>query len=176
MVEKRIVKEKGIFDLVKSFGSVSELDVVLNIYGDGQDFAELKQLVKDRGLESKIFLHGNVPNEVALKAMVTSDIFVFPTSRVEGFPMTLVEAMFAGLPIVATDIGGNSDAIINGETGFLSPAGDFGVFVKNLTKLITDASLRAKMSEKAKERAVLLFGIDVMIKKYEQVIEEVLKK
>lgn len=169
----RVEKSKGILtilDVVKNIGK----NVVLHVVGDGPCLKEAQEKVAKHGIQEKVIFHGKMPHYEFIEK-VQPDIFVFPTQRVEGFPMVIVESMFAGIPVVAFDWGGVSDAIEDGKTGFLIKAGDNKDFEEKLVKLIDDPSLRKELGRSSKERAEKEFTIDRMINTYEKVFNEVLK-
>jgi glycosyltransferase involved in cell wall biosynthesis len=99
-------------------------------------------------------------------------IFVLPTKRIEGFPVILPEAMLAGLPVVAMDLGGVREGVFDGETGFLINSGDFKSFEKKVELLVKDADLRQTLSENAKRKGRQLFSEAKMVDSY---LEEILK-
>jgi glycosyltransferase involved in cell wall biosynthesis len=121
----RVVRSKGVFDLLKVFKELSDEEdkVILNIVGDGEDLEALVSAAKQTGLEDKVNFLGKIPYDEVASKLFASDVFVLPTLRVEGFPMTLPEAMFAELPVVANDLGGVSDAVEDGVTGFFNQTG-----------------------------------------------------
>ncbi|MEW6122222.1 MAG: glycosyltransferase [Pseudomonadota bacterium] len=106
----------------------------------------------------------------------TRDMFVFPgfedrmarfyaaldvcllASHTEGFPLGILEAMGAGLPVIASDVGGVSEAVEEGVTGFLAPDGDAAVFAQAITRLAEEPGLRARMGEAARAAARDRFG------------------
>ena len=88
--------------------------------------------------------------------------------------MVLPEAMFAGLPIVASNIGGVSDAVIDNETGFLVRSGDIQGLRAKILELIASSDLRKKMGENGRKKAYEKFSQDAMVAKYEKVMEGVL--
>ena len=100
------------------------------------------------------------------------DAFVFPTARVEGFPMVLVEAMFGRLPVVAFNLGGVSDAVTDGETGFLLEPGKFGDFKNKLVELKNDPESARKMGVNAVNKAMERFTLDKMLDSYEEIFME----
>jgi glycosyltransferase involved in cell wall biosynthesis len=174
----RVLREKGLFlliDVIKSLGEKNKFNFKLNIVGDGNDLNELKDLTTSLGLENVVIFHGKVPYDVVKQKYSESDIMVLPSLRIEGFPMTLVEAMLSSLPIVASDIGGNSDAVDDGETGFLFKSGNSEELEEKLTILLNDPDLVIKMSRKARIKAQKEFTLDTMLDKYEKVIEGGLK-
>jgi glycosyltransferase involved in cell wall biosynthesis len=174
----RIEKSKGVFDLLNIFITLNAENTVLHFVGDGPDLASLKAMVAKAGdaLKEKIIFHGNVTHENVVKILAESDIFVFPSLRIEGFPMNIIEAMFSGLPVVANDMGGISDAIEQNKTGFLIKAGNLSDFKTKLSYLLEDPKLRKNMGENARIKALNEFTIDSMIDKYQKVFEEVINK
>lgn len=174
----RILREKGIFKLLESVRLLKNegINFNLNFLGDGEDFEELKVTLLRLQLEDVVKLFGNVTPNVVISTLHESDIFVLPTLRVEGFPMSLVEAMFAGLPALASNIGGNSDAVDDTKTGYLVEPGNIKQLTTRLKDLILDENLRKQLGRNAKIKAQNEFTLDVMIKKYEKVISEVLEK
>jgi glycosyltransferase involved in cell wall biosynthesis len=83
--------------------------------------------------------------------------------------------MFAGIPVVAFDLGGVSDAVADGKTGYLVKAGDNKYFKEKLIELIDDDKLRLELGKNAEEKAQREFTIDRMVDKYEEVFLEVTK-
>jgi glycosyltransferase involved in cell wall biosynthesis len=111
---------------------------------------ELKKIAAAIGIAARFqFLGGR--NNVA-QLLAASDIFV-STSLQEAHPLTCIEAMAAGLPVVATRSGGTEEVVSDGETGFLVPVGDDEAVAQALVKLISDAELRERMGHAGMERA-----------------------
>jgi len=88
--------------------------------------------------------------------------------------MVLIEAMFAGLPIVAYDMGGVRDAVFSGETGFLIVPGHYSEFKSKTLELLRNGDLRSQMSVKSLEYAKKNFTITKMVDDYEQIFKDVL--
>jgi glycosyltransferase involved in cell wall biosynthesis len=100
---------------------IRSLNTVLIIIGTGEEKEKLEKQIKDLRLENRVFLVGFVENASwYLKAF---DIFVLSSVK-EGLPYVLIEAGFAGLPVVASDVGGVSEIIEGGKNGYLFPAKD----------------------------------------------------
>jgi glycosyltransferase involved in cell wall biosynthesis len=93
------------------------------------------------------------------EVLAQSHLVALP-SHGEGIPTILLEAAASGRPIVATDIPGNREVVVHGETGILVPVGDVEALADALMKLIDDPAMRTRMGAKARERAELLFGQD----------------
>ena len=125
-------------------------------------------------IQEKVIFHGKMPHYEFIKN-VRPDIFVFPTKRIEGFPMVIVEAMFAGMPTVAFDCGGVSDAVIDEKTGFLVKEGENEEFKEKLVKLIDNFEMRQEMGKSSREIAEKDYTIDTMVDRYEKIFTEVLK-
>ena len=133
----RVVKDKGVMELVKAFRKVAEehSDVVLNIYGDGDDIEECKQLARGN---NKINFMGYT--EEPLRAMAQNETFVLPSYQ-EGLSLALLEAAMMKKKIIATNIDGNQEVVKDGVTGFLVPVRD--------VKELSDAMIRVLEENKA---------------------------
>ncbi|HXK52458.1 glycosyltransferase family 4 protein [Candidatus Nomurabacteria bacterium] len=176
----RIEKTKGVFLLlpfVEELINDSEINVQLKMHviGDGKDLAALKDKIQKYDLQDIFVLHGKLQYEQVVSLLKNMSIFIFPTLRKEGFPMVLVEAMMCGLPCIASDIGGNSDAVVSGETGFLVSPGNISELVEACKALLLDKSLSAKFSDRALTKARSEFTLNNMVDGYLKVIEEVLQ-
>lgn len=170
----RVIRAKGIFVLIEALKRIADLEWKLNIVGDGDSFEELKKAISDKELSGRVNLTGLMEYSKVIEELGKSDIFVLPSMRMEGFPMTIVEAMFAGLPVIASNIGGNSDAVVDGETGYLVKSGHVGELAEKLSVLVKDANLRFSLGEKGRKKATKEFTIDTMVNKYEKVFMEVI--
>jgi glycosyltransferase involved in cell wall biosynthesis len=119
----------------------------LNIYGDGLNRSKLEQLIKELDLESRIILHGNRPD--AVKQIQNAGMFVM-TSRYEGMPNALIEAMACGLPCVCTDCDfGPAELIEDGESGLLVPVDDVQAIAAAMAQLADDKALAERLSRGA---------------------------
>lgn len=174
----RILKEKGIFLLLAVFkklvASGKIKNTKLHFVGDGVDLQKLKNSVQKAKLQDAVKFYGNIPYEQVLKTLQLADIFVLPTMRVEGFPMVLVEALFSKLAVIATDMGGNEDAIITEETGLLIAPNDKLMLSESIEELVNNKELRNKLAQQGFEYAQNNFTLQKMIEKYEQVFASVL--
>ena len=137
-----------------------KIPVVAFIVGDGPLRSELEQMVDDIGVREKVRFLGEVRTERNLNWYF--DVAVL-CSLSEGFPNSVIEAMAAARPIVATDVGGVRDAVQEGRTGFLVPSDGVAVLSEALTRLGQDPPLRAKLGAQAQVTARACFGrVDVM--------------
>jgi glycosyltransferase involved in cell wall biosynthesis len=113
------------------------------------------------------------PREEVLALYAEADVFVLPTWR-EGFPNVVLEAMGAGLPVVATPVGAIPEAIVDGESGFLVPVQDADALTEALRRLVDDRELRLAMGRSARERAERVFSIDAVTAQLEAVYRELM--
>lgn len=144
----RLTHAKGYDVLVDAFKTVHEScpDAILLIAGSGPDHEQLQRIINNHDLSEKIYLLGAI-NFVA-ELLETADCYV-NSSRWEGLPLTLIEAISHSLPIVATDVGGNSEVVIDGETGFLVTQDSAVQLSQKLLALEVDPKLRERMSQSA---------------------------
>lgn len=141
----RLVPRKGFKRLVRAFRPVARRhpDWQLHIYGNGEQKQEIIELIHRLGLESQVLLCGysrNLP-----EVMANASMFAM-TSRSEGFPMVLIEAMSTGIPLIAFDCPrGPGETIQHGSNGLLIPEGRLRLFSRGLETLIADPDLRARL-------------------------------
>ena len=93
--------------------------------------------------------------------MNTTDIFILPSLR-EGLPTVVIEAMSYGLPVIATDVGGTSELLINGETGFLIKPSDVDSLIKKLSILIENELQRITMGKSGRKLVETKFSLKQM--------------
>jgi glycosyltransferase involved in cell wall biosynthesis len=134
------------------------------LVGDGEDRASLESLSKRLGLEEQVIFLGQ--REDARDWLNAFDVFVLP-SRYEGISRALLEAMAAGLPVVASRVGGNPEVVIEGETGFLCPDDNPDLLAAALLRLMKDERLRKQLGEKGYERVSRNFNLRETIMAHE---------
>lgn len=145
----RLIKGKGFNDLIKIFKEIDRTDWKLIILGDGPERENLEKLIRDYSLERNVYLLG-FTNEID-EYLKKASIFAF-TSKSEGFPNALLEAMCAGLPCVSYDcLTGPSDIIEDGQNGFLVKLNDIDEFRIKLLRLMDYPMLRRCFSHSAKQ-------------------------
>jgi glycosyltransferase involved in cell wall biosynthesis/uncharacterized membrane protein len=124
--------------------------------GEGPALSEIATVVEMQGLGAKVELLGARGDVRELLA--SSDIFVL-SSHSEGHPVSLLEAMAAGLPVVATDVGGVAESVVHGQTGLLVPAGNVTALASALERLAEDEQLRRRLGAAGRVRARELFDL-----------------
>lgn len=165
----RLHPQKGHSYLLEALETLRDArsDFVCLLVGDGPERGSIESHVSARGLQHCVRLLGNRPDVARLLAV--SDIFVLPSLH-EGLSNALLEAMAVGLPVVASDVSGMDEILVNGETGFLVPAADSNALASALTWLLDDEGLRTRMGRAARQHVLTRYSQDVMLKRYEQVL------
>ncbi len=154
--------------LIKAFGSLanSYKNIKLVIIGNGPEEDNLRKCVEHAGIKERVAFLGRKDNvNEILKAM---DIFVLP-SLAEGISNTILEAFASGIPVIATNVGGNSELIRDKETGFLFQSGDVEELTSLLRKYIESSKLMAIHGKAGRKKAVEEFSMDGMTKAYEHI-------
>ncbi|MCI0642797.1 MAG: GT4 family glycosyltransferase PelF [Gemmataceae bacterium] len=162
----RLSPEKDIANLLRAAQRV--LSAVpgfhLEIAGDGPCRAELEALSKELGIADRVKFLGEIRN--VQDVLSRARLFVLP-SRTEGISLTLLEAMACGLPVVATDVGGNPELVEQEKTGCLVAAGDPEVLAAAIARLWDDAPTRLAMAQAGRRRVEEHFDVRRMIAQYE---------
>lgn len=161
----RIEKSKGFQVLINALYNAS-FDFELEIIGDGPYLNTLKSLTTSQNIK---FL-GRLSRDEIFSKLKSAHLFVFPTLRFEGFPMVLVEAMFCNICIVASDIGGVSDAI-NNSNGFLVSPNDPKQLLDIISKLNSDRNLIKSKAGIALKDAFSRYTISEVASKYLEIFE-----
>ena len=140
-------------------------DVVFLVAGSGEQFQELYQLVRELGLQDRVFFtRGQGKIMDYLSRMCIGCL----TSYSEGFSNAVMEYMAAGLPVVATDVGGNRDAIVDGKTGYLVRGRTPEAFAKPLIHLLRNENVRLQMGLEGFQRCTEYFEVSKTIRQLEQ--------
>jgi glycosyltransferase involved in cell wall biosynthesis len=133
----------------------------LVIVGDGEQGARVAAAVRARGLTSHVELAGSLPRPSAMARLAEADVFCLP-SIYEGLPLAILEAMAAGLPVVATAVSGNPEAVEDGTTGVLVRPESADALAETLIALLADPERRRRMGEAARARVAERFSIDLV--------------
>jgi glycosyltransferase involved in cell wall biosynthesis len=146
----RLAHPKDPLTLVRALGAVRTPFRAL-LVGDGPERAAV-----EAELAPGVELTGTRADVPELLA--GADVFVL-SSRSEGAPVSILEAMAAGLPVVASDVGGVREQVADGETGLLVPAGDAGALASALERLLADTGLRRRLGAAGRDRALQRFDV-----------------
>ncbi|MEX1026285.1 MAG: glycosyltransferase family 4 protein [Planctomycetota bacterium] len=142
----RLVPEKGVATLLEAWPRVLAAvpDAVLDLVGDGPQRPELEALAQRLGLDASIF-SGKIPHHEVHARMQASSALVFPSIWLEAYGIISLEAFRAGLPVVASRIGGIPEVVTEGETGLLAPPRDAAALAEALIRVLTDDALHARL-------------------------------
>ena len=155
----RLLKQKG-------------LRFKISIFGDGPLFNKLKSIIKEYQLESVVFLHGFEKNMTSI--IRSFDVFIL-SSKHEGLPMALLEAMSLETPVICTAVGGMKEVIIDGANGLLVTPDDPKEMADAVFRLKNDPDLSRRLTQNAKKTIEQEFSIDKNIQKllltYDQLLD-----
>lgn len=134
--------------------------------------ARLKHMTVEMGIQKNVIFGGARDD---MKAVFSAlDIFILPSQR-EGFSRVLLEAMACSLPIIATDVSGNSEAIVDGESGLLVPYGKVERLAEAIAHLVKDSRKAGRLGENARKRAEELFSIEKHVSRMQELYVSILK-
>ena len=150
----------------------SVLFVIVGHSNDRPHFSELQQLVKDLGLERNVRFLG--PLEDVFSLLKISDVFCL-LSRSEGFSNALLEAMACELPCVATRVGGNPEAITDGEDGFLVPSENPEAAANQVVKLLEKPEYAKRIGREARKTVESNFTVKIMIEQLTALYDKLLE-
>ena len=160
---------KSVYDINKKYPG----QVHLSLVGDGDLFAVANQYVVANNLGDFIVLLGE---STCVDSLLTqSDVFCL-ISNYEGLPISIIEAMRAGLPVIASDVGGNNELVVDGVNGYLVSRGDRKGLVQAIEKLIKDRNLITEFGKRSQEKFRMEFTFSAMMQKIESAYRDVLKK
>ena len=143
----------------------------LLIVGDGPERANIEVAIANGNFQGSAVMLGTRRDVPQLLA--ASNVFLL-TSIGEGIPLTIIEAMAAGVPIVSTNVGGIPEMMTHGESGFLHDAGDTFGLADSITTLHRDGALADRVTMAARERAFAMFSRQQMLASYSKIYEELL--
>ncbi|WP_333660721.1 glycosyltransferase [Chishuiella changwenlii] len=161
----RFGKAKGFDDLVNAHYQLINEGYKINtaIVGSGEEYENIKQLIKHYNLEDSFHLLGFQSNP--LKYLKNSNYFIFPTYT-ESYPTVVAESLILGVPVLSTNVGGIPEMVINEQEGFLFNPGKENVY-KYMKKVLDDKELLTQLKQNCKE-SHLKFNLEKQLNKIEQ--------
>ena len=167
----RFDRQKDHHTLIQACQTIE--DIKLTLVGDGPQLEQTKNWVKQLGMEERVNFTGYRRDIAAILAQ--NHIFAL-ISHWEGFPYTIVEGMRAGLPVVASHVGGVSEAVIDGVTGYCVPRSDVNALREQLVTLVSDPELRRQMGSLGRAKYESQFTFEHMFEQtldvYKQVVSQ----
>jgi glycosyltransferase involved in cell wall biosynthesis len=173
----RLGPEKNLEFLLRSFSGAAQAydHLGLILVGDGPLRESLRERVASMGLEARVRFTGMLPYEELPGYLAMADAFV-TASVTEVHPLSVIEAMAAGLPVLGTQSPGVSDTVEDGLTGFLVPSEDMAAFTAKMVRMVTDPDQRREMGRRAAQAADA-YAIErttkMMLERYRKVIGQV---
>jgi glycosyltransferase involved in cell wall biosynthesis len=161
----RLADGKGHGVLLDAVQSLGDVEGSVCIVGDGPLYDDLDAAIADRGLSDRVFLTGfrdDVP-----RVLAASDVLVLPSFR-EGTPRVITEAMASGLPVVATDIAGIPEQVVDGKNGFLIEPSDADTLANRIEQLIDSKQLRQRLGSAGRVR-VTQFSTQKMLSEIDSI-------
>lgn len=165
----RLGKRKGTYDLVDALARLPAAPEAL-LGGDGET-AQTTDYARQRGLGDKVRMLGWVGPEQKAGLLASATIYVLPSYN-EGLPMSLLEAMAAGMPVLSTTVGGIPEAVSDGVEGFLVQAGDIDALSARLEQLLADPALAQRMGAAARRKVETTFASGAVLPRIEQLYQE----
>lgn len=169
----RLVKRKAIDTMLNALSGIRNSRIKLLIVGDGPELEFLRNLTSQLGLDGRVTFTGYVDESRKYSYLNNADAFIM-TSLHEGFGIVFMEAMFAGLPIVCTNHGGQVDFLKNGENAFLIDVGDSDACRKSMMKVFTDRDIYRRMSANNRKKVKVFYAGNVAAE-YLKIFNEIKK-
>ena len=164
----RVTENKGIFDLLDAFGPICETnDLVLSVAGQGESFDKLKQQVNDNNLSNRIKLLGWVHGQEKIDLLKSADMLVLPSYK-EGYPNALLEAMAAGVSVIASNIGSIPEIIDHKINGYLIQPGNASDIRNAITWFIDNPDKKLSSAQKARDTIIQNNSIETAVSKFEE--------
>lgn len=165
----RLGQRKGVYDIIEAAKNISS-DVCIELYGDGEQ-EECQKIIKDNNLQFKVKIMGWISGDKKNEAFQSSDIYILPSYN-EGLPISILEAMSYGLPIISTPVGGTAEAVQDGLNGFLIEPGDCMLLAEKIDLLASDKSLREIMGQESHRIAKEKFDIKIVLEQLMEIYNE----
>lgn len=160
----RLAPEKRVGDIIEVVAELNHRQCAceLTVFGEGPLGETLRQRVHQLGLDDQINLAGSAPHRDVMDTLVQSDILLHG-AELEPFGLAMIEAMSAGLPVIAARSGGASQIVAHDTTGFVVAPGDVLSMADFVQRLTEDRGLGRSMGEAGRKRAEALFSLDAHI-------------
>jgi glycosyltransferase involved in cell wall biosynthesis len=168
----RMVPKKGFDVLLRALAepSLRARNVGTVMIGDGDDKAAWQQLAADLGVAERVRWVGSIPKTQIGVYYNAADILINPSVNrpVDGLNVCVLDAMSCGKPVIGSTVAGNPLAIVDGETGFLVPAGDPAALAQAIARLVDDPALRQRMGAAARRRIEAELGWPPLARRYRE--------
>jgi glycosyltransferase involved in cell wall biosynthesis len=168
-----LIERKGFPVLLDALQPLDNVHWRLLVAGDGAERGRYERLTKDMGMEDRVQFLGMLAEQEVEAMMRSVDLLALP-SFMEAMPYVILEAMACGLPVIASNIYGIDEMVVDSETAVLIPPGDAARLSGGLRELIGDTNLRRHLGGNARNRFEQLFTLDRQIDKIQSIYLELL--
>ena len=172
----RLAKRKGVAWFVRNVMPKLPENVIYIIAGDGSDRKNIENAIQETGLGSRVKLLGYVSDEDRNILFNICDLFVQPNIKVsedmEGFGISVIEAGSCKIPVIASNLEGLKDAIIDGENGFLIESENADAWISKINELLLNDNFHKEFGEKARQYIIDNFRWEMIARKYLSEIEK----
>lgn len=168
----RLMIWKGVDGILRALATLPK-DYYFVVCGDGEERENWERLARELGIESRVKWAGNVPHADVIRYIRAADVFVL-NSNYEGLSHTLLEVMYVGCPIVASNVCGNPELVADGENGFTMDFNDVGAIARSISKIVEDPALTARFVARSQER-IKQFDKEELFLKKEALFKEVIE-
>jgi glycosyltransferase involved in cell wall biosynthesis len=167
----RLIERKGVDTLIEALARTGDARLSLDVAGEGPKRSSLRELADARGVGARVHFHGFADRAAIASLHARADVFVL-MSRAESCSMALLEAMAAGVPVVASRVGGNAELVTDGTNGLLLPPEDVDELARTLSRLAADALLRERLAAAGRALIERNFNRTVMARAYADIFEQ----
>jgi len=172
LIVGRIVYQKGIDLLFEALAGLKDLEWELSVAGDGPLRESLEEMARKFGIAGRVHFLGWQSKVDLVERYRQANLFVYP-SRHEGMPNAVLEAMASGLPVIASEIAGNDELVLHGNTGLLIPSEDFSRLREAIRGLLLAPDRRRKMGDAAQKRVEEQYTWAITATQYLEVLEKI---
>jgi glycosyltransferase involved in cell wall biosynthesis len=168
----RLGQRKGVYDIIKSAQHLQGHNIKIDLYGDGEVEA-IRQQILAAGVADKITVHGWIDGSRKDETFRQANVLLLPSYH-EGLPISVLEALAYGLPVLATDVGGIAEAVEDGVNGYLIEPGACETLATRMDQLAASPSLRLEMGKSGYQMAATKFDLSVIMRKLEALYAEII--
>lgn len=176
----RLVKRKGVQWFIREvFPTLAQTydQAIYVVAGEGAERPAIERAIEATKLQGRVFLLGEIEEELKLKLYKACNVFVMPNIKVpgdmEGFGRVAHEAAVAGMPVVASNLEGIADALMDGKNGVLVPTRDTKAYVREISKLLDSSALRRQFGKDAREYTLQEFGWGGVAERYASIYRKI---
>jgi len=166
----RLGQRKGVYDIIESVSRVKSDNVQIHLYGDGE-IDEIKRRILAAGVSHKVMVHGWIEGSQKDSTFRQANVLLLPSYH-EGLPISVLEALAYGLPVLATDVGGIAEAVEDGVNGYLIAPGACDMLANRIDQLAVSPNTRLEMGKSGYRMAAEKFDLPVIMRKLEGLYAE----